>query len=200
MLTQTQKRILPLSLSVFVILADQLTKLAIVRNFPLGNQKPLEVFGNDLVLIYHVRNKAIAFSLGAGVPESLRPVLFIIVPLAVLGFLLFYFLKTDEFTFVQRWAVAGILGGGIGNLADRIFRPDGVVDFVSVKFFGLLGFERWPTFNAADSAVVVSVIAWLIAMIVQGGSAQNAKPARGGEAEGGPQRTSDGPQRTNGGA
>jgi signal peptidase II len=35
------------------------------------------------------------------------------------------------------------------------FRPEGVLDFLDVKFYGLFGLERWPTFNVADSAVVI---------------------------------------------
>jgi signal peptidase II len=54
----------------------------------------------------------------------------------------------------------------MGNILDRMCRPDGVVDFVSVKFYGLLGFERWPTFNVADSSVVVSCILLLITIII----------------------------------
>jgi len=50
------------------------------------------------------------------------------------------------------------LGGGIGNLIDRIFRSFRVVDFISVKVYGFLGFERWPTFNVADASLVVSGI------------------------------------------
>jgi signal peptidase II len=61
----------------------------------------------------------------------------------------------------------GILGGGLGNLADRIFRPAGVVDFIDVKFFGIFGFERWPTFNIADSAIVVCGILLLFTMLFQ---------------------------------
>ncbi|GHU82896.1 hypothetical protein FACS189468_7570 [Spirochaetia bacterium] len=87
-----------------------------------------------------------------------------IVPLIVLAFLICYYFKSAEFTPLQRWAVAGILGGGIGNLADRIFRPDGVVDFISVNFYGFLGFSRWPTFNLADSGVVVCGIILLISV------------------------------------
>jgi signal peptidase II len=74
---------------------------------------------------------------------------------AVLVFLVVYYFRSDEFTSFQRWAVAGILGGGIGNLIDRVCRPAGVVDFISVNFYGFLGFSRWPTFNIADSSVVV---------------------------------------------
>jgi signal peptidase II len=82
-------------------------------------------------------------------------VIFIFIPILVLGFLAWYYFKSDEFTKLQLWAAAGIIGGGIGNIIDRIFRPDGVVDFISVKIYGLFGFERWPTFNIADSSVVI---------------------------------------------
>ena len=84
---------------------------------------------------------------------------------------MWYYLNSNDFTRLQRWAVAGILGGGIGNIIDRIFRPDGVVDFISVKFYGLLGFERWPTFNLADSSVVVCCILLLVSIIA--GSVKN---------------------------
>jgi len=118
--------------------------------------------------IWHVRNKVIAFSLGKDIPDAIKPILFIVLPLLVLGLLVWYYLSSNDFTRLQRWAVAGILGGGIGNIIDRIFRRDGVVDFISVKFYGLFGFERWPTFNLADSSVVVCCILLLISIIISG--------------------------------
>jgi signal peptidase II len=72
-----------------------------------------------------------------------------------MGVLVVYYFKTDELSTVQRWALCGIVGGGLGNLIDRIWRPEGVIDFMSVKFYGLFGLERWPTFNVADSSIVV---------------------------------------------
>jgi signal peptidase II len=104
--------------------------------------------------------------LGNNLPENLRPTLFIVLPLLVLAFLGWYYLKTDELTRIQRWAFAGILGVGIGNIIDRIFRPDGVVDFISVKFFGFLGLDRWPTFNIADASVVVCGILLFLTIIL----------------------------------
>ncbi|MDR2952703.1 MAG: signal peptidase II [Treponema sp.] len=151
---QLKEKLLPLSLAAFVILADQAVKAFIVKNWPsMGLIK--DVFNNDVLWIYHVRNKAIAFSLGEKISDSVKPILFIAVPILVLGFLLWYYFRSEEFTRLQRWAAAGIIGGGIGNIIDRVFRPDGVVDFISVKFYGFLGFERWPTFNIADSCVVI---------------------------------------------
>ncbi|MDR1362472.1 MAG: signal peptidase II [Spirochaetaceae bacterium] len=157
------KKAAPFSLTALVILLDQITKSYIANNWKIGTMIT-DVFNNDLLRVYHLRNKVIAFSIGGGLPEEVRPALFIVLPIIILGCLCFLYWKSNDFTGVQRWAVAGIIGGGVGNLIDRIFRPDGVVDFISVKFFGLLGFERWPTFNVADSAVVVCVLVWLVSL------------------------------------
>jgi signal peptidase II len=40
------------------------------------------------------------------------------------------------------------------------------VDFLSFKFYGLFGLERWPTFNVADASVVVSVCLLAISTII----------------------------------
>ena len=159
-----KKRMLPLTLAGFVLLLDQATKIYIANNWPI-NSFITDVFGNDVLHIIHVRNPVIAFSLGHNLPEPLRPWLFIVVPLLVLGFLMWYYFKTDEFNQLQRWAVAGIAGGGLGNIIDRIFRPDGVVDFISVKFYGIFGFERWPTFNVADTSVVIGCLLMFVSIL-----------------------------------
>ena len=165
-----KNKLLPFLLTGFVIAADQLTKAFIVKNWPLRNPNGGEfikdVFGNDLLWIIHVRNKAIAFSLGDNLPAGLRPALFIILPLLVLAFLCWYYYRSRDLTILQRWAFTGIIGGGIGNIIDRIFRPDGVVDFISVKLYGFLGMDRWPTFNVADSSVVICGIMLFLSIIL----------------------------------
>ncbi|MCL2042873.1 MAG: signal peptidase II [Treponema sp.] len=161
-------RTLPLILTGAIILIDQITK-AIIARFPITGRfdEPIvDVFDNGFLHIIHVRNPFIAFSLGQTIPESLRPVLFIVMPIVVLLVLVLYYLSSDDFTRMQRWATAGILGGGIGNIIDRLFRSDGVVDFISVNFYGFLGFERWPTFNIADSSVVVCCIMLFISILI----------------------------------
>jgi signal peptidase II len=162
-------KLIPFSLTAAVIIADQVTKGLIATNWPIGSVIKkffVDGSGDGVLEIWHVRNKAIAFSLGRNLPETIRPVLFIVLPLVVLAFLVWYYMTSSEFTKLQRWAIAGIVGGGLGNLADRILRPDGVVDFISVKFYGFLGFEWWPTFNIADSSVVVCVFLWLLSILI----------------------------------
>jgi signal peptidase II len=159
-----KSKALPFLLSGLIIFLDQLVKGFIVKHW--SDNRIVDVFGNDIVWIIHVRNKAIAFSLGHNLPDSLRPLLFIVLPIIVLGFLMAYYIKTKEFSCLQRWLFAGIIGGGIGNILDRIFRPDGVVDFISIKFYGFLGMERWPTFNIADTSVVICCIILLLSSLI----------------------------------
>ncbi|MDR2501495.1 MAG: signal peptidase II [Treponema sp.] len=160
-------RLKPFLLTGLLILADQGIKAYITRYWPQAGSFIMDVFNNELVWIIHVRNKAIAFSLGHNLPDAVKPFLFILIPLGVLGFLVYYAIRSAELSALQRWTLAGIAGGGIGNLLDRVFRPDGVVDFISVKFYGILGFDRWPTFNIADSGVVVCGILFLCAVLFQ---------------------------------
>ncbi len=162
----TSAKIKPFILTGIILLIDQISKAIIAANWPGDGVLIKRVFGGDFFWIYHVRNKAIAFSLGQGIPDGIKPVLFIIFPLIVLALLVVYYLKTDEFTRIQQWALAGIIGGGLGNLIDRIFRPDGVVDFLSIKFFGIFGLDRWPTFNIADASVVVCGILLIVSMFL----------------------------------
>ncbi|MDR0669424.1 MAG: signal peptidase II [Treponema sp.] len=159
-------KLLPLSLTALIVLIDQGVKAFIVKNWPLEGSFIKDVFDNGFLYIVHVRNKAIAFSLGENLPANVQFVLFIIAPVVVLGFVFWYYLNSHDFTRLQRWAVAGILGGGLGNLADRILRPGGVVDFISVRFYGILWMERFPTFNVADSSIVICCILFIAGIIV----------------------------------
>jgi signal peptidase II len=143
----------PFILSLAILVADQLTKLLVVLRIPVG-RLAWSAMG-DVFWLVHQKNTGAAFSLGDNLPEAWRVAILIIIPIALLAGLCFYMLRTDELNTMQRWAVCGVVGGGMGNLVDRIFRPDGVVDFLSFKFYGLFGLERWPTFNIADAAVVI---------------------------------------------
>ena len=158
----------PFILTGIVILLDQLTKAFVVINWPAPGTFIKDVFNNDVLIFYHVRNKAIAFSIGAELPPQVQTILFIVLPVGVLAFLVWYYFNTTEFNRIQRWAIAGIIGGGLGNITDRIFRPDGVVDFISVKFYGIFGMQRWPTFNIADASVVICCSILLVTMLFGG--------------------------------
>ncbi len=158
-----KKLLLPFVLTISIIVLDQITKALIVSNIKL-HTVGFKAFG-DFLRIIHTRNPGIAFSLGRGMGDTIRTVLFIVLPFLVLGVVVYFYFKTEMLSRLQRWAVAGVLGGGLGNLIDRVFRSGGVVDFVDIKFYGLFGMQRWPTFNVADASVVVCGIILLAAFL-----------------------------------
>ena len=159
-----KRKLLPFILTAVVIILDQLTKLLIVKNIQYGTIGA-QFFG-DFLRIVHISNTGVAFSVGASWSETARHLLFSLLPLIVIGVVVVVYFRNNEFTYLQRWAITGIIGGGLGNLIDRFFRAEGVVDFIDVKFYGLFGLQRWPTFNVADSAVVVCGILLIISFII----------------------------------
>lgn len=155
---------LPLILTFAVIALDQLSKWLIIKSIA-----PWSVgasFFGDFLRIVCVYNTGAAFSLGSGLSSIMRFVVMVCIPTCfIAGICVVYF--KSEFTWLQRWFLGGVIGGGASNLLDRFFRTEGVVDFIDVKFFGLFGLERWPTFNIADTAIVICAIGLFITMLVQ---------------------------------
>lgn len=146
-------RLWPLLAAGLIIAADQITKILIVQAVPVGTVA--WAWGGDFFWLTHHRNTGVAFSLGNGLPDEIRTILFIFVPLVILVGLALFSWWDKTLTVLQRWGLGFILGGGLGNIIDRLFRPEGVVDFLSFRLYGFLGMERFATFNLADSAVTV---------------------------------------------
>ncbi|WP_368671086.1 signal peptidase II [Frankia sp. BMG5.23] len=124
-----------------VLLSDILTKHVAVAT--LSDRGPVEVIPGLLDLEL-TRNSGAAFSLAGG-----ATVLLSLVALAVVAVVVFTARRLRS----VGWALVlgALLGGAVGNLADRLFRAPGplrghVVDFVHLHY--------WPIFNVADSAIV----------------------------------------------
>lgn len=173
----TTKKLVPLILVLVVMILDQLTKLIVTDTIPLY-EVGASFFGGFFRIV-HVNNPGIAFSIGQGWSVAARGILFRLVPLLVIIVVLGVYMRNDDFTALQRWSIAGIAGGGFGNLIDRFFRAEGVVDFIDFQWFGItnspfkfLRWERWPTFNIADSAVVVCGILLVLSFLL---TVKNAK-------------------------
>lgn len=166
-----KKKLLPFILTFAIILADQITKFLVEFYIPLdyanGRLGIGPAFLGDFFRIIRVYNTGVAFSLGDSWPLAVRRLSFGLVPLVVMALVVVVYFRNKDFSMLQRWAICGILGGGFGNLIDRFFRARGVVDFIDVKFYGLFGMERWPTFNVADSAVVVCGILLVVSFLIQ---------------------------------
>lgn len=136
--------------AILVVLLDQVTKLAIVRNLAILDRIP--VWGNVL-RITHIRNSGAVFGMmkGAGAYFTF----FSIVAAGVLIVVLFFSRKAST---AVKTALGLVLGGAIGNLIDRL-RFGAVVDFVDI---GVSEATRWPCFNVADLAITIGVILLVI--------------------------------------
>lgn len=157
--------------TLIIIAADQLSKWYIVANVPLNDfSNPHFTMWNGYLNIIHVRNTAIAFSIGSNLPDIWKAVLFKGLPMLVLLYIAYIVLFDAYMHKVQRHCLAIIVGGGIGNMLDRIFRPLGVVDFVDTDFWNIdidwgvfrYSLYRWPTYNIADASVLIGLSCLLI--------------------------------------
>ena len=115
---------------------DVTENLKTIKNIP----KKRNIFGKYLRFI-HVRNNAVAFSMGHSLPDNTRAILFGLLPLIVIALVFIIYFRNNDFTKLQRWSICCILGGGLGNLADRILYGK-VVDFTDFLFVDLIA--RWP--------------------------------------------------------
>lgn len=161
-----RRHFLPFILTASIVVADQVSKCLVVRfiePFRLTRDS-VSVIG-DFVTFIQTQNLGIAFSIGQTWPPVARRIVFIIIPLIVVVITCWYLIKGRDFTNLQRWALAGIIGGGLGNLVDRVFRIDGVVDFILVNMYGFLGQRYFPVFNVADSSVTVCGILLVVSMV-----------------------------------
>ena len=133
--------------STWVLCLDQATKIFINTQFTLGESKVLiEGFFN----ISYVTNSGGAFGLFEGSHEIVRIILFLLLPIISVG-LIFMMLRETQNRF-QILALSFILGGAGGNYLDRV-RLGYVVDFIDWYVKGW----HWPTFNIADSFIVIGV-------------------------------------------
>ena len=129
-------------LSGTVIFLDQLSKLAILSRFRLGDQMEITSFFN-LVLVY---NPGAAFSFLAGAGGWQR--WFFAVLAIGISIWIVFMLKQPATNKLLALALSLVMGGALGNVIDR-FAYGAVVDFLD---FHLMGWH-WPAFNVADSAI-----------------------------------------------
>lgn len=147
------------STAVVTLGLDQLTKVIIVQwsGFRMGMYPPMD----GAVVIPGFFNLVYAINYGAAW-GILQGYAWVLVALAVVVLALIYFFRKALFMEhpCNRWIFGLLTGGIIGNTTDRIFRGH-VVDFLDFT----LPYYRWPTFNIADSAIVIGTLWYLLLQI-----------------------------------
>lgn len=152
------RRIVCLLIAVAVLAGDQITKNIIRNTVPPG--RVITVIPGFFNII-HTENSGIAFSLFAGSSSSWKMVLLIAVSVALLAAVVVVALKSREMNWVTGIGLALILGGAASNLLDRI-RFGQVIDFLDVYYRSY----HWPTFNVADSSIVVGAGLLLVELFI----------------------------------
>lgn len=114
----------------------------------LSDRPALRLLGG-LVYLTEARNTGAAFGFAQGMT-----VVFTIVAAVVIVVILRTAPRLRSTGWA--WALGLIVGGALGNLADRIFRTPGVFRGGVVDFISILdpAGQVWPIFNVADSAIV----------------------------------------------
>lgn len=127
---------MPLGIGILVFIIDQLVKHLVASTMHLGQSLPVI---KGIFHITYVLNPGAAF----GMLEHQRW-FFIVVALAAVLLGVAFYKKLQQESFLMRSGAGLLLGGAVGNLADRI-QSGLVVDF--------LDFRIWPVFNIADIAI-----------------------------------------------
>ena len=134
-----------------IVLADQITKLWVVEAIPLFGQKP---FLPGILRLTYVRNFGAAWSMFSG-QQWLFAIIFALFTAAIL---FEFFKKSLPFRTPERWCIAAIYGGGLGNMIDRI-RCGYVIDMLETEFM------EFPVFNVADCFITCGCIALMVQLI-----------------------------------
>lgn len=131
-----------------VVAADQIAKYLTVANIELFSDVP---FIPGLLQLTYVQNTGAAFSSFQG-QQWLFAVMFVIFT----GLILWEFYKKPmPFTKVERWCIAAVYAGGLGNMIDRV-RLGYVVDMIETTFM------EFPVFNVADCFITCGCILLMV--------------------------------------
>ncbi len=140
-------------IALVIVVADQLTKWAIVEWVPLYDRVPL----NSFINLTHQKNSGAAFSFlaNAGGWQRWFFVTLATVVSAVIAVWIWRIRKEGQI--VLSIGLALVLGGAVGNLIDRV-RLGHVTDFIQVWF----GAWAFPSFNVADAGITVGAALLII--------------------------------------
>lgn len=148
------KRLIVLGLVLLNIGCDQISKEAVRSNVVPNDY--IQVLSDHLILT-HVENKGAMLGLGQDLPPLLKIIFLQLIPILVLCVLLYRVLRKKDLDKWMVMAFAFVIGGGIGNLIDRIAYGS-VTDFFVIE----LGLFKTGIFNMADVSVTTGVLIILL--------------------------------------
>lgn len=143
-------------ISLIAVVLDQVTKQAVVASMDLGQRIEITSFFN----FTYVHNYGAAFSIlyDAG---GWQRYLLSAIAIGVSAVIIWWLKKSPKEQLLLPVAFSFILGGAIGNVADRILHGY-VIDFLDFYY----GSYHWPAFNVADAAIFIGAALLIIEMFI----------------------------------
>ena len=135
-----------------IVAADQFTKYLTVQNIALWEEIP---FIPGLLQLTYVQNTGAAFSSFEG-RQGMFALIFLIFTVLIIWE---YRKNSMGFSKFERWCIAAVYGGGLGNMIDRV-RMGYVVDMIETTFM------EFPVFNVADCFITCGCIAMMVSLVL----------------------------------
>ena len=141
-----------LLLIVFLVLVDQISKFLVKGYFAFGQRYPVI---HDFFYLTNINNKGAAWGMFQG-----GKWVFIILTVVVVVIMGIFMVRNRSFAY--RLPLSLVISGAVGNMIDRLFRPEGVCDFLEFHF----GSYVFPVFNFADICVTVGAFILIFVILL----------------------------------
>lgn len=143
--------------AIFIILilasnvgCDQFSKNLVRHNIDAHEEISLV---HNYVMLTKIENTGAFLSLGQSLPQPIKILILTILPLLALGVALLVLLTRNNLNYLSIWGMSFIVGGGTGNIYDRIVHGS-VTDFLHIDF---VIFET-GIFNMADVSIMTGML------------------------------------------
>jgi len=156
-LNQILRNVLLLLLVLLNLSCDQISKRIARTN--LSYYEEVNVISDHFVLT-KVENSGAFLSIGNNLPTPIKLIFLSILPFAVLAFGLYYLLRNKNMPILLAIGIAFTLGGGMGNLYDRILHGS-VTDFMHINY----SFIKTGIFNMADVSIMIGMSLILLNLV-----------------------------------
>ncbi len=147
---------------------DRVTKIYAVEH--IKGEGTIQIVGN-LFILHYAENDGAFLGFGGSMPVPLKSVLLVLLPSLIVAVAIFYTAFSGNIPPGQLACLSCVIGGGVGNLYDRIFNSGIVIDFMN---FGI-GRFRTGILNVADLSVTFGALVFVILML----KAENGKEKKG---------------------
>ncbi len=171
-----------IGVAVFLALADQVTKWAVIEWLTLVNEggeiryRTAEILPPVLTILLQ-KNPGAAWGFLADQSGWQRYFFIALASGVSLAIVVWLYRIRAAGPLILQAGLAFVLGGAVGNLVDRI-RSGEVTDFIQVRFSGVPFFDPFPSFNVADAAITVGAVLLIVDALFYSGRAEQAAPGK----------------------